>query len=161
MITFYWIAVVLFTAYVFTTIALFNKIPKSISDTYYQWKEAGVGMIFTIVMWVVGLSILIYWVSAAELYKCQFLAFTSISGMLFVGGACAFKETLTKATHFTSAGIWAASAIAFFIVNELYLPLIFGFAFGLLGLSLNNFKNLTFWAEIACVMAMVVGIGLL
>ena len=161
MIIFYWAAVAIIIAYLITTIFVFKKIPKSISDTYYQWKEKNAGFIFTAVMWVVGLLILIYWVNITELYRCQFLTFTSISGMLFVGGACAFKETLTKATHYASAGIWAASAVAFFVVNGIYAPLAFGLVFGTFGFILNEAKNLTFWAEVACVVAMIIGIELL
>ena len=114
---FYYSAVAIILAYLGVTIAKFGRIPVSISDTYYMWKGVDKDWMFTFVMWIVGLMILIYWVTRAEFYKCQFLPFVSVSGMVFVGGACMFKETLTRAVHFTSAGIWAGSAVAFFVVE--------------------------------------------
>jgi hypothetical protein len=161
MIVFYLTAVGVILAYLMLTIKKFNKIPVSISDTYYMWKSVGYSWLFTATMWITGLAILIYWITEASLYKCQFLAFLSISGMLFVGGACMFKETLTRGVHFTSASIWAASALLFFIVNKLYDPILVGLVFGIVGWILNKCKNLTFWAEIACVVMMIIGIGIL
>lgn len=161
MVAFYYAAVALMTAYLLLTIWRFKKVPKSISDTYYQWAEVGTKYLFTFVMWAVGILILIYWVSKAELCKCQFLAFTSVSGMCFVGAACAFKETLTRATHFTSAGIWAASALLFFIINGMFMPIMVGGIAGLIALFSDKFNHYTFWAELACVIMMIVGIGIL
>lgn len=157
---FYYAAVIIILFYLAVTITKFREIPPSISETYYMWKEIGKEWVFTCVMWVTGLSILIYWVSIATNYRCQFLSFFSVAGMCFVGGACMFKETLTKETHYFSAFIWAIGATLFFIVNGLYMPILIGFLTGLAGFLLNR-RNLTFWAEIACVVMMVTGIFLL
>jgi hypothetical protein len=158
---FYYSAVAIILAYLGVTIAKFGRIPISISDTYYMWKGEKKEWLFTSVMWVVGVLILIYWVSRAEFYKCQFLPFVSVSGMVFVGGACMFKETLTRAVYFTSAGIWAGGAVAFFVANSMYVPMIVGFMFGFTGWMLNKRDNFTFWAEMACVVMMIYGIWLL
>jgi len=161
MIVFYFLAVTLIIAYLSYTIIKFREIPISISNTYYMWKEVKKEWMFTFTMWITAIAIAIYWVSEAELYRCQFLCFTSVAGMAFVGGAAMFKEEITKATHYISAGIWAGSAILFFAINGMFLPLWIGTMAGLLGLFCNKWNNSTFWLEIAVVVAMIFGIALL
>ena len=158
---FYYSAVAIILAYLGMTVVKFRESPVSISDTYYMWKEVKKEWLFTLVMWITAILIVIYWISRAEFYRCQFLPFLSVSGMAFVGGAAMFKETLTKAVHYTSAGVWAGSAVAFFLVNHLYVPMIVGFMFGFTGWMLNKRDNFTFWAEMACVVMMIFGIWLL
>ena len=154
----YYIAVAEIVAYLALTIFRFKKIPKSISDTYYQWSQVGNRFLFTAVMWAVGLPILIYWLSVSKTDLLQCCAFLSICGMLFVGGASAFKETLTKAVHFTSAGIWAFFAVLYFVLVGYWIALTCGGAvFFLVALILDN-RHFTFWAEVACIVAMIVGI---
>lgn len=161
LMVFYYSAVAIILAYLVATIIKFREFPPSISETYYIWKGVGKEWLFTMVMWIVGISILIYWVSEAKFYRCQFLSFLSVAGMCFVGGACMFKQTLTKEVHYTSAGIWALSATLFFAINQMYYPMVVGLGFGLLGWLLNRRLNFTFWAEMACVIQMIVGIWLL
>lgn len=158
---FYYSAVVVILAYLIATIIKFREFPPSISETYYIWKSVGKEWLFTMMMWFVGLTILIYWISVAKLYRCQFLPFVSVAGMCFVGGACMFKETLTKEVHYTSAGLWALGATLFFAINQMYYPIVIGLVCGLLGLLANKLRNFTFWAEMACVVQMIVGIALL
>lgn len=158
---FYYVAVVIIMAYMLITIMKFGEIPPSISETYYMWKGVGKEWLFTFVMWIVGISILIYWVSVAKDYRCQFLSFLSVAGMCFVGGACMFKQTLTKEVHYASAGVWAGCATIFFLANQMFLPMIAGLVSGLVGWSLDRFRDLTFWAEFACVGMMIIGIFLL
>ena len=156
----YYIPVGLILTYLVVTCLVFKTIPISISNTYYMWSEKGVRMLFTFVMWAVGVPILIYWIQISpQVY--QFLPFLSISGMLFVGAACAFKETLTKEVHFTSAGVWASTALLYFILRGSYESIVVGATIGILGLILNKFTNFTFWAEVACVVMMIFGIGIL
>lgn len=50
----YWIPVVLIIGYIVTTCAIFDQVPKSISDTHYMWKEKGLKHLFTFVMWATG-----------------------------------------------------------------------------------------------------------
>ena len=161
LIVFYYAVVAIITAYLLLTITKFREVPPSISETYYLWKSVGKDWIFTTMMWIIGFSILVYWVSVAKNYNCQFLTFLSVSGMCFVGGACMFKQTLTKEVHYTSAALWAISATLFFIVNKMFEPIIVGGMFGFTGWMLNKRNNFTFWAELACVIMMIIGIWLL
>ena len=156
-------AFLIITAYLAATIIVFGGIPQSISQTYYLWRTNGVKFLFTAVMWIVGILTIIYWLNRCEEhYKLyEFLPFLSVSGMCFVGAACAFRETLTRGTHFAAAGVWAASAIAFFALVGDWPSIVIGAAFGLSGYAFNRFKNLTFWAEIAVVLMMFVGLYVL
>lgn len=158
---FYYVAIAIILAYLVVTIMRFKDVPPSISETYYMWKGVGKEWVFTFVMWIVAISITIYWVSVAKDYKCQFLTFLSVAGMCFVGGACMFKQTLTEEVHYTSAGIWAGGATLFFLVNQMFLPMILGLSVGFIGWVLNRCRNLTFWSELACVAMMIIGIFML
>lgn len=154
----YWFSVILILGYLLTTCSVFDQVPKSISNTHYMWKEKGFDYLFTFVMWATGIPILIYWLGITP--KCyQFLPFLSIAAMCFVGAACAFKETLTSTVHYTSAGIWASAAVLYFILMGEWGGLIAGALLALLGLISDRFRHFTFWAEIACVIAMIIGIG--
>lgn len=156
----YYIAVAEIIAYLALTIFRFKKIPKSISDTYYQWSQVGNRFLFTFVMWTVGFAILIYWISVSRT-NLQWCAFLSISGMLFVGGACAFKETLTKAVHYASAGVWAFFALLYFALVPDWAAIIAGAAvFFIVALLIDN-RHFTFWAEVAVIVAMIGGIFVL
>ena len=84
--------------------------------------------------------------------------FLSVSGMMFVGAAAAFKETLTKSVHYTAAGVWAGAATAFFALVGNWQAMVLGLVFGLAGWLINRRQNLTFWAELAVVVMMFLGI---
>lgn len=153
----YYSAVIEIITYLALTCAVFG-IPKSISESHYLWSSKGWRYLFTFVMWSVGVPILIYWVSVSP-DKYQFFPFLSISGMLFVGGACAFKETLTKAVHFTSAGIWAFFAVLYFCLMQDWIAIAVGAAtFVLMALFIGR-KHFTFWAEVSCIVTMIIGIA--
>ena len=156
----YYAAVVIITIYIIASICVNGGIPPSISETYYVWKKRNRPFLFTFVMTAVSFLFLPYWFSVCKEWQ-TFLPFLSVSGMLFVGGACAFKETLTRGVHFTSAGIWAASAVTFFAVNQMWLPMLLGVIYGFGSWAVFKFQNLTFWAEVACVTMMIVGLGML
>lgn len=154
----YFIPVILIISYIMITCLVFNTVPKSISNTHYMWKEKGFDYLFTFVMWATGVPILIYWLGITP--KCyQFLPFLSIAAMCFVGAACAFKETLTSTVHYASAGIWASAAVLYFVLIGEWGGLMAGALLALLGLISDKFRHFTFWAEIACVIAMIIGIG--
>ena len=155
----YWFPVILILAYLALTCIEFREIPKSISNTHYMWKELGYKNLFTFVMWATGFPILIYWISITD--RCyQFLPFVSIAAMCFVGGACAFKETLTDVVHYASAAIWAAAAVLYFILLGEWECLLIGTWIAAMGFAFDGGKNFTFWAEMACVLAMILGIGM-
>ena len=154
----YYFPVGLILTYILTTCFVFKQVPKSISNTHYMWKEKGLNYLFTFVMWATGLPILIYWVNVSPPYY-QFLPFVSIAAMCFVGAACAFKETLTSTVHYTSAGIWATAAVLYFLLLGQWQCLLIGSALALIGGTLDDKDHYTFWAEIACVLSMIIGIG--
>ena len=153
----YYSAVIEIIAYLAITCAKFG-VPKSISDSHYLWKGKGYDYLFTFVMWSVGIPILIYWVSLSpDNYK--FLPFLSISGMCFVGAACAFKETLTSTVHYASAGVWASTAVLFFCLMHDWLSLALGIVtFIVMALFIGR-KHFIFWAEVSCIVTMVFGIA--
>lgn len=152
----YYSAVIEIIAYLALTCAVFG-VPKSISESHYLWSSKGWKYLFTFVMWSVGLPILIYWVSVSP-DNYQFLPFLSISGMCFVGAACAFKETLTSTVHFTSAGVWAFFAVLFFCLVQDWISIAVGAATFVLMAMFIGRKHFTFWAEVACIVTMIVGI---
>lgn len=152
----YFIAVAEIVTYLIVTVATFG-FPKSISETHYLWKSKGWDYLFTFVMWFTGVPILIYWVSVSP-DKYQFIPFLSISGMCFVGAACAFRETLTATVHYASAGVWAFFATLCFVLVHDWVALSVGVVtFVLMALFIGR-KHFTFWAEIACVVTMIIGI---
>lgn len=153
----YFIACAEIIIYLALTIFTFKCIPKSISDTYYQWKSKGIDSLFTFIMWTVGMAILIYWISLAP-NALKWMPFLSISGMFFVGGACAFKQELTDIVHYTSAGIWAFFAVLFFLIMKDYVALVSGLAVFFLIALIADKKHYTFWAEVACIVMMMIGI---
>lgn len=154
----YYFPVALITAYLVITILAFGRIPKSISDTYYQWKDKPhCKFLFTFVMWLTGFPILIYWISVTK-EPLQFIPFLSISGMLFVGAACAFKETLTRGVHFTSAGIWSFFALLYFVLVKDWTALLSGAIIFVLVALVADRKHFTFWAEVSCIAVMMIGI---
>ena len=156
-------AFMIIAAYLAATIFVFGGIPQSISNTYYMWRTRGVKFLFTFIMWIVGILTIIYWLNrcTGQYSAYQFLPFLSVSGMCFVGAACAFKETLTRATHFAAAGVWAASAIAFFALIGDWQAIVAGAVLGLILFAFDRFRNLTFWAEIAVVVMMFIGLYVL
>lgn len=152
------IAFGIITVYLAATAFLCDGVPCSISNTYYLW---GVyfnkRFLFTFVMWLVGILTIICWIGKCA-GRYEFLPFLSVSGMMFVGAAAAFKETLTKSVHYTSAGVWAGAATAFFALVGNWQAMVLGLVFGLAGWLINRRQNLTFWAELAVVVMMFIGI---
>lgn len=147
-------------AYLVATVITFRCIPKSISETHYMWSKKGYKYLFTAVMWLVGLPIMIYWISVSK-QNLQALAFISVAAMMFVGAACAFKETLTKEVHYASAGVWAAAALAYFVIAGDWLSIVIGSVVFMFFAIIYDVKHFTFWAEISCIVMMMIGIYLL
>lgn len=153
------IAIVVFVVYAVITISKFG-IPKSVSDTYYLWKESGKGKwytetIFIITLFLVGFLPLPYWVEVSPT-NIQFLPFLSCSGLVFVGAACAFKQELTKSVHYASAGVWAVGNIVWNVVCGNWIGILSGLVVALAGMVINRSNNL-FWLEIGCVVIMIIG----
>lgn len=150
------IASLLFIVYLTTTIFIFG-IPKSISDTYYLWKGRKCSVVFPIVILISGLGMMIPWINNSP-DIIQFLPFLSCGGMLFVGTAAAFKEKLTHTVHFIGAYIWAGCALIWFMIMNYWLYIGIGLICGLIGFSVQRFKNKIFWLEISVVITILVGL---
>lgn len=158
----FFLAIAVIACYIAYTIYAFNKIPKSISDTYYQWAERGAKYLFTAVMWLTGFLLLPYWIYVSPT-NLQFIPFLSLCGMFFVGGACAKNETLTRGVHFTAAGIWAGFALLYFALLGNWTAIIAGAASGLVAIIADweRRKHYIFWLECAVVLTMIIGISML
>lgn len=152
---FFYLATVVFIVYIVATLVKFS-VPVSISKSHYLWKDAGYPYLFTTVMWTIAISTSMYWVDIApNALKC--VPFLSMTGLLFVGGACAYKETLTDRTHYISAGIWAFFALLYFAL-QLPISILIGAIIGSIGLLGDEKRNITFWLEIAVVATMLFGL---
>lgn len=158
MITLYFLAIGVFITYIVTTCLYFTAIPKSISETYYMWQDRGVGYIFTLFMFACSFLFVLPWIEVSEPYT-ECLAFISCGALMFVGAAAQFKERLTNVVHYTSAGVWAVSAIIWTILNDVYISILVGLIYGLVFWAVSR-KSFTFWAEFACVMMMICAIGI-
>jgi hypothetical protein len=106
-------ATAIYLAYNAICLALFG-IPKSLSDTYYLWKEKnGKGWYFSLMMYSVVALMMPAWITMSEGSDFQFLAFLAPAAIAFVGTAPRFKDTeLENHVHMTSAYLAAAFALA-------------------------------------------------
>lgn len=153
------LAVWVFASYLTMAIWANKGIPKSISDTFYVFGGEGEhGYLFTFAMWLSAIPLLISWLSiTSDVWK--FLPFISCGAMCFVGAACAFKQTLTKTVHYTSAFTWAAAATAWNLIYGNWQIILWCIMGSLICMGINGLKNKTFWFEMACVTSMICGIG--
>jgi hypothetical protein len=158
MIALFLTAVCVFATYIIATTIIFNEIPKSISETYYMWQRRGMGYIFTLFMFLCAFLLSVPWLSCSDTYT-ECLAFLSCGAMMFVGAAAQFKERLTNVVHYTSAGVWAVSAIIWTIINDVCISILVGLIYGLVFWAVSR-KSFTFWSEFACVMMMICAIGI-
>lgn len=152
------VAVFVCLCYIIMTCVVYGQVPKSVSDTYYMWLEDDKEWLFLFFMWVSGFTLLLPWM-AVSTPGSEIAVFFAVSGMFFVGAASAFKETLTRSVHYTSAGVWAVSSVAWAIWNEAYSEMIISAFLGLAMFVLYG-KCFTFFAEISCVILIILSVGL-
>lgn len=151
----YILTITLFMSYIITSIVKFG-IPKSISDTYYLWKMYNIGYLFNFIMVSCGFLLATVWIPA-EPSKFQFLPFLACAGMMFVGTASAFKESLTKTVHFTGAYVWGIATVIWLLLVGSYESILIGLGCSLVGYLVQR-NNLTFWIEMVVVIAMLIGL---
>lgn len=151
-------ALLFFTMYLVTTIRVFGIFPPSLSETYYYWDfvKKGLGIVFTIMMFVCAFCLMPAWIEITEALNPNFtfLPFLSCVSICFVGAAPAFKsDPLERKVH-TYSAIWAAFCallwcfvvcydIWYVTVGVIVVTVCLGY-----WLDKADFKNnVTFWLE--------------
>lgn len=107
-------AIFMFLIYNAIAILLFG-IPKSLSMTYYLFKEREdvLKCLFPVMMTLLTFFLMPAWIEISEGSPFQFTAFLSAASILFVGAAPAFKNSsMENIVHQVSAYFAAAAAIA-------------------------------------------------
>lgn len=127
-------------------------IPKSLSDTYYLWKEHyGKGYLFCLMMYAVVALLMPAWITMSEGSDFQFLAFLAPAAIAFVGTAPRFKDTeLENHVHMTSAYLAAAFALAWVALVTPYwwMILIWLCSITCLAVLTSSYKKaLVYWLE--------------
>lgn len=106
-------AIFMFIVYNAIALLLFG-VPKSLSDTYYLFKERNNSCkwFFPIMMLLLAIFLMPAWLEISEGSYFQFMAFLSAGSILFVGGAPAFMDSsLENKVHSVSAIVAAIMAI--------------------------------------------------
>ena len=156
----FWISALVFWAYTIFYLKIFG-VPKSVSDTYYLFKKnKGNNWIFSVVFMITVFSLIPVFIEYST-ENTQFLAFISCTGLAFVGAAPRFKIELEGVVHVVAANICALAAILWVIFNVHYgwVVVIASFLiFG--GIALKDWKNKTFWLEIAAFLMTFICVGM-
>lgn len=115
------IATVIFVAYNAVAISFFG-IPKSLSMTYYLYKEKyNKGFLFPAMMYLVVACMMPAWITMSEGSDFQFLAFLAPAAIAFVGTAPAFLSSdLENMVHQVSAYLAAAFSLLWIILVTPY-----------------------------------------
>lgn len=115
------LATTTFVAYNAVSLALFD-IPKSLSMTYYLWKNKyNRGWLFCLMMYLVVALMMPAWITMSEGSNFQFLSFLAPAGILFVGSAPAFLSSdLENMVHQVSAYLAAAFSLLWIILVTPY-----------------------------------------
>lgn len=106
-------AIFMFIIYNMVVLLLFG-VPKSLSMTYYLFKERSEKMklLFPTMMTLLTIFLMPCWLEISEGSNFQFTAFLAAAGILFVGAAPAFKSSsLENMVHQVSAYFAAAMAM--------------------------------------------------
>lgn len=132
-----------------------NKVPTSLSDTHYAWRDLNIkwSFVFPVSMLLVAGFLMPAWIRIAYEINpnLQFLAFLSTMGLAFVAAAPCFKEQDSK-VHYIAAAIAGLSAIAWiiFAAHCWWVILVFAAVFGGLAYWSKSWKaSWLFWAEMA------------
>lgn len=144
-------ATVIYLAYNAICLALFG-IPKSLSDTYYLWKEHnGKGYLFCLMMYVVVALMMPAWITMSEGSDYQFLAFLAPAAIAFVGAAPAFMGSrLENRVHSVSAIFAAGCSLAWVVlVTPYWYSILIWFAVAALRCAMTkSLKTSTiYWLE--------------
>lgn len=133
-----------------------NKVPTSLSDTHYAWRDLNIkwSFVFPVSMLLVAGFLMPAWISIAYEVNpsLQFLAFLSTTGLAFVAAAPCFMEQQDSKVHNIAAAIAGLSAIAWiiFAAHCWWVILVFVAVFGGLAYWSKSWgSSWLFWAEMA------------
>lgn len=145
------IATTIFVAYNAVSLANFG-IPKSLSMTYYLWKQKNeTGWMFCLMMYLVVALMMPAWISLSEGSSFQFLAFLAPASIMFVGTAPRFKDgDLENKVHTISAIIAAACSLLWVALVTPYrwVMLIWLGFIALAAILTSSYKTAyTYWLE--------------
>jgi len=119
----------------------------SISDSYYRLPK-NLSFLFTLFCWGFAIPLTIIGLQLTD----NFLMFFAGSGIVFVGAAAAFKETMTEKVHYVGAaiGISFAQLSTAFDFHMYYVNIFFlvSILIILLGKILGKIKNYVWWIEL-------------
>lgn len=146
------IALIVISAYVVAMSVVMREIPVSISSTVYGLGKKG-QWVFTIVMWIVGFSIVPTLMEKSS-DTTRFLAFFSIAGILFVGAApLVAKEKNTL--HYVCAAVAGIASQLLVALNQPLLLLIWFLYIGYTLAAKDGSRNF-FWVEVSCMLSIFV-----
>lgn len=147
----FYIALSVLLIYLLIIFIKYKQIPTSLSETFY----IGANWWFTAILWIIGFATASSLISITpESY--QFLGFLTGAGLLFVGAAPHFKEEFEGKIHYGGAYIFGiASQIWAVLQVSPYLLLTW-----LLFAMLITTKQRVFWAEMVCVINLIIAYAL-
>ena len=115
-------AIFMFAIYNAVILLLFG-VPKSLSMTYYLFKERSnvLKVLFPAMMTFLGIFLMPCWLEISEGSPFQFMSFLSAAGILFVGAAPAFKDSdLEHKVHIISACLSTVFALLWIVLVTPY-----------------------------------------
>ena len=145
-------AMFLYFIYNAVVLLLFGA-PKSLSMTYYLFKERSESLrfLFPAMMTMLAVFMMPCWLEMSEGSPFQFTAFLSAAGVLFVGAAPAFKSSsLENAVHQVSAYLCALFAMLWIclVTPYWYIILIVLAAVSAIAISTKTVKSsYIYWLE--------------
>ena len=156
-------AIFLFAIYNIISLLLFG-VPKSLSMTYYLYKERlnSLKVLFPAMITLLCVFLIPCWLEISEGSDFQFLAFLSAGSLMFVGAAPAFKDNdLENKVHTYSAYCCAAFAILWILLVTPYwyiicIVLAVIIAIGIITKTLKS--GLTYWVEMVAFISTFISI---
>ena len=148
------IATIIFVVYNIPTLIAFD-VPKSLSMTYYHWKEhdSKLRFAFPIMMYAVVAFMMPAWITMSEGSSWQFLSFLAPTSILFVGTAPAFmSSSLENMVHQVSACLAAALSVLWILLVTPYwwVILIWLALVALASIFTSSYKTAyIYWLELA------------
>lgn len=154
----------IFILYVVSSLIVFQKIPHSLSDTYYMYKDIKQWLkyLFPIMMFSMSGLLMPVWLEATKGSNLQFLSFLTCAAIMFVGAAPNFKNVgIESIIHTASAIIAAICAMLWciFVVGSWGVILSYLVIFLMLALCTKSIKSsYIFWLEMIAFFSLFVSL---